>query len=748
MRPIVLILLSGFVLSCGRAAEPASAAALPKPTEVLALMERVADWQLADPAPLTPSNKTRDSWVRAAGYAGIMALGDISGSPRFHDAMLKISREMEWKPKERIYHADDIAVSQTYLELFFRERDPAMLQPTIERLDYILAHPMDDNLAFVGPQKNDRWAWCDALFMGPPTWLRLWAATGKQAYLDYMVTNWWKTSAYLYDKDEHLYFRDSTYFDKKEANGKKVFWSRGNGWVHAGLVRVLQYLPANHPARPKFEQQFREMSARLVALQSADGFWHASLLDPASYPAKEASGTAFFTYGLLWGVNQGLLDRATYLPPALKAWTQLVGCVQADGRLTHVQPIGSDPKSFDQNATEPYGVGAFLLAGSELYRMGVHDAAPAVMVSVRNGSAQRRALETVEVDVAALKKLGRGPYAVLDHQAARVFPSQWLDLDANGTPEKLIFQVDVAAGDTRTFRVVAASALAAVPPVRAKTRARFVPERFDDFAWESDRVAHRMYGPAVIKAEKLISSGIDVWTKRTRALVVDKWYAAGDYHKDHGEGMDYYKVGPQRGCGGLGAWDEAARKLFVSGNYVSWRVLADGPIRSVFELNYDAWDAAGKRVTETKRVSIDAGSNFTRFEIELKPVKGGVGAANAKAGAAAAALTLAAGISDRGGSGGVWEKQAGEGVLAYWEPEVPNSGRTGCAVVIPGGAKEFVAADGNQLATAAAETGKPFVYFIGAGWSKSGDFADEKAWFAHVRDFAARVKAPVAVSVE
>ena len=210
---------------------------------------------------------------------------------------------------------------------------------------------------------------CDSLYMAPPAWARLAALTGKTAYLDYMVDHWWKTSAYLYDKDEHLYYRDSTYFGKKEANGQKVFWSRGNGWVLGGLVRVLENLPANHPARPRFEQQFREMAARVVALQQPDGFWHSSLLDPASFPAKEASGTGFFCYGLLWGVNHGLLDRREYLPVALKAWDALTACVQPDGKLIHVQPIGADPKKFDENSTEPYGVGAFLLAGCEVYRL-------------------------------------------------------------------------------------------------------------------------------------------------------------------------------------------------------------------------------------------------------------------------------------------------------------------------------------------------------------------------------------------
>ena len=341
-------------------------AAPPPPADVLALMEKAADWQIAN-----PSKHATTDWTQAAYYAGAMALAEISKSPRFHDAMLKMGEGNQWKLGARPYHGDDHAVAQTYTELYFKHKDPKMLAPTIAGFDYVMTHPLDENLAFIGKQKNDRWAWCDVLFMAPPAFVRLAVATGNKSYTDYMVDHWWKTSAYLYDKDEHLYYRDSTYFDKREANGKKMFWSRGNGWVIAGLVRVLQYLPKDHPARAKFEQQFKEMSARLLELQQPDGFWHASLLDPVSFPIQETRGTGFDCSGLAWGVNTGLLDKAKYQPAVEKAWAAITSCLQPDGKLTHVQPIGADPKKFDENGTEVYGIGAFLLAGREIYRMGV-----------------------------------------------------------------------------------------------------------------------------------------------------------------------------------------------------------------------------------------------------------------------------------------------------------------------------------------------------------------------------------------
>jgi hypothetical protein len=339
------------------------------PKSILDMMQRVADWQLAN-----PSKHKATAWTQGAGYAGMMALVGISGDAKYRAAMLAMGATNEWKLGPRKLNADDHAVGQTYCELYFLWRDPKMIAPLRARFDEILAQPSDaPSLDFTLPKHKslELWSWCDSLFMGPPTWVRLYAATGEKKYLDFAMTNWWRTTDYLYDKDEHLFFRDSTYFKKTEANGKKVFWGRGNGWVMGGLVRVLQYLPTNHPERPRFEQLFKDMAAKILTCQQPDGLWRASLLDPDSYPLKETSGSGFYTYALAWGVNQGLLDRAQFEPAVRQAWTALVGCVDADGKLTHVQPVGADPKKFAEDSTEVYGVGAFLLAGSEVYRLAV-----------------------------------------------------------------------------------------------------------------------------------------------------------------------------------------------------------------------------------------------------------------------------------------------------------------------------------------------------------------------------------------
>lgn len=623
--------------------QAASPASLPRSADVVALMERVADWQLANPA----EHPTTD-WTQAAGYAGMMALVRISASPRFESALMRTAESQNaWQLGPRPYHADDHAVGQLYAELFLRHRDPKMIAPLRERFDWILAHPKEGSLEFVGDDRGDRWAWCDSLFMAPPAWARLYSATHNSVYLDYMVANWWRTSDYLYDKEEHLYFRDSTYFDKREENGRKVFWSRGNGWVMAGLARVLQYLPQDHPSRARFVGQFREMADKIRSLQQPDGLWRSSLLDPEHYPLRETSGSGFYTFALAWGVNEGLLDSARFKPAVLRGWAALAGSVQADGKLTHVQPIGEDPKRFDESHSDVFGVGAFLLAGSEVYRL---------------------------------------------------------------------------AGGKGQQELAAWSARSTAPP-GSKVYARFVPERMDDFAWENDRIAFRMYGPALIKGEGTVSSGIDVWVKSTPRLVIDKWYAGDDYHRDHGEGLDAYNVRTSRGCGGVGIWDGG--KLHTSSNFSSWRVIENGPKRAVFELTYEAWDANGRRISEVKRISLEAGSHFNRIESTFQSDTPGP-------------IEVGIGIATRDGEGGQWQEGAADGWFSYWEPESPPNGHTACAVIVPGGIRRFEDTSTDRIAVVAAEPGKTLIYRAGAAWSKGGEFRDGKSWGEYVRRQARR----------
>lgn len=345
------------------------------PAAILATMKKVADWQLSQPL-VHPA----DDWTYGACYAGLTALSAIADDPKYHNALLEMGSRQQWKPGLRTYHADDHCVAQTYLDLYLQHRDPAMLEPIRQEFDLILAHSKTNSLRFVTDASAERWTWCDALFMGPPTWVRLYNATGDNRYLQYMDQEWRATWESLYDRTEHLFFRDSRYFTQREANGKKIFWSRGNGWVLAGLARMLQNFPPDFSGRGFYEQQFKDMAARIASLQQNDGLWRSSLLDPESYPSRETSGCGFHTFALAWGVNRGLLDAASYEPVIRKAWKGLVNCVTPDGKLEHVQPIGADPKTFDPAHSDVFGVGAFLLAGSEVYRLALAGApAPRIL---------------------------------------------------------------------------------------------------------------------------------------------------------------------------------------------------------------------------------------------------------------------------------------------------------------------------------------------------------------------------------
>jgi rhamnogalacturonyl hydrolase YesR len=323
---------------------------------VRAAMRKVAGWQLERARPYFNLD-----WTFAALYDGFMAASTTLGDPQYQQAMDEMGKKSQWQLGKRPEHADDVAVGQTYLQLYLKQKDPQILPPLIERFDYQMA--LKDNPA------KPIWWWCDALFMAPPTLARLYQATGKPEYLDFMDREWWTTSKLLYDPQEHLYFRDASYFDKREANGRKLFWSRGNGWVMGGIARVLDYLPKKDPRRSKYLTQFREMAAAVIKLQGEDGLWRSGLLDPRAYPLPEVSGSAFLTYALAWGVNERILDSATYTPVVKKAWAGLLTRVYADGRLGCIQPVGAAPGNFKATSSYVYGVGAFLLAGSQVDRL-------------------------------------------------------------------------------------------------------------------------------------------------------------------------------------------------------------------------------------------------------------------------------------------------------------------------------------------------------------------------------------------
>ena len=331
---------------------------------VLRAMTTVADWQLANPSAHQPHE-----WQGAPFWAGLYELALRSDArQKYLDAIHRNGESTHWQPGPRPFLADDHAVTQSYFLLYRLEHDGRMIEPALARFGEMLQAPFAESLEFSNDKTMREWVWCDALFMAPPALALATSTTGDRRYADLMDRLWWKTTDYLYDKQERLFYRDSRFFAQREPNGKKVFWSRGNGWVLAGLARVLQYLPPDYAGRRRFVALFQEMAQRVAELQGPDGYWRASLLDPDSRPLPETSGTGFFTYALAWGMNEGLLGHQ-YEPTVRRGWSALVRAVQPSGRLVYVQRVGDAPGDTGPEQTEIYGTGAFLLAGSELFRL-------------------------------------------------------------------------------------------------------------------------------------------------------------------------------------------------------------------------------------------------------------------------------------------------------------------------------------------------------------------------------------------
>ncbi len=343
-----------------------------KKSEVLRVMEAVADWQIAHQANV--KHGVQD-WTNATLYLGMSDWAALAekekGTKEYYDWLKRIGDRVGWQPAKRMYHADDICISQMYIDLYRRFDAKKMLDPTIARTDWVMKNPSEGPmiLDYRKSESLERWTWCDALFMAPPVYARLYNMTGDKRYLRFMNEQYRDTYDLLYDKDEHLFYRDARYIGQKEANGAKIFWARGNGWVLGGLCEILQELPAKEKSREFYENLFIEMASRIKELQLPDGYWRASLLDPDSYPSPETSGTGFFVYALAYGIRTGLLPADEYMPALKKGWEAMVKAVEETGKLGYVQPIGADPKKVTRDMTEVYGVGALLLAGTQIFEM-------------------------------------------------------------------------------------------------------------------------------------------------------------------------------------------------------------------------------------------------------------------------------------------------------------------------------------------------------------------------------------------
>jgi len=478
-------LLTAAIFASALSASTEASVKPPTPDNVVHAMKRVADWQIAN-----PSKHHITNWTQAPFFIGLSNLYQVSGEKQYLEALEGFGQKAQFSPGKRVYHADDHAVLQAWLDLYTLQSDQKQLQPAIDLFPKILKVLKNKKPASVSGG-TFTWCWCDALFMSPPVWAQLSSITKDPKYLEWADREWWTTTDVLYDPEAHLYYRDNKYFKKRTPSGRKVFWARGNGWVIGGLVRMLDYLPADHPSRQKYLALYHDMMGALLKLQNPDGLWRTSLLESEG-KIGESSGSSFFVYGMAWGLNRGLLPAATFQPAMIKGWNALCNNIQPTGMLGYVQKIGEKPGASGPESHEVYGSGAFLLAGSEIMR-------------ILDPSKQRDGLTSYKG-------------ATLPTSFVREKPR----VHVRFVPER---KDDFAwENDLIAFRTYG-------PALRSGSE----DSGFD--AW----------------LKRVPSPIIDKWYLED-AKVLPYGKVNKSYHQDQGEGYDGYKVGNTRGCGGISVW--------------------------------------------------------------------------------------------------------------------------------------------------------------------------------------------------
>lgn len=608
----------------------------------LEIIEKVNDhWQQ------NHKPEVRSFWDEAAYFTGNMEaykLTDKAAYLEYSDKWARFNKwqgargtdKRKWKYKnygegqDYVLFGDWQICFQTYLDIYEMNPDAYKIARAKEVMDYECAMTA-----------NDFWWWADALYMVMPVMTKLYKATGDIKYLDKLYENFSFADSLMFDKEVGLYYRDGKYIYPKHttANGKKDFWARGDGWVLAGLAKVLTDMPKDYRHYDFFKGRFLQLAAAVAKCQQKEGYWSRSMLDAKHAPGYETSGTSFFTYGLLWGMNHGLLDHATYAPIIDKAWKYLTKiALQSDGTIGYVQPIGEKAipdQKLGAQSTSNFGVGAFLLAACEKVRYDNQSVNPSdnkvFTFEVRNDDETQRN-EVVELDAEAVfSRLaidGGRQFVIRDNHGMEV-PYQ-LTYD-----KKIILQVSV-----RPCGAVKYTICKGVPKVYVKSvYGRMFPERKDDMAWENDRGAYRMYGPALQRTGER-SFGTDVWVKNTPSLVLEQRYRNDDegnklgdklmkqgrkdeadavdkatsFHLDHGNGLDCYSVGATLGCGAPAVMD--GDKMIMPYCYDSYQLLDNGPLRFTVLLKYKPTTIKGcENVIEHRLISLDKGSNFNKLTV-------------------------------------------------------------------------------------------------------------------------------------
>ena len=632
-------------------------------------------------------------WDNAAYHTGNMEVYKLTGDILCLDYSLRWAKHNEWKgaksdnrsewklnygeTDDHVLFGDWQICFQTYCDLYNITREQIYITRAREVMEYEMSTP-----------RHDYWWWADGLYMVMPVMTKLYKITGNELYLNKLYEYISYSDSIMYDNETGLYYRDAKYVypKHKSVNGKKDFWARGDGWVLAGLAKVLQDLPKDNVHRKFFEEKYQRLAKAVAKIQQPDGYWTRSMMDADHAPGPETSGTAFFTYGILWGINNGLLATEEFLPVVQRSWHYLTTtALQSDGRIGYVQPIGEKAipgQVVDSNSTANFGVGAFLLAACEYVRF-------------------------------------------LEGQ-------------------------------------------------QHACHGRVYPEHRRDLSWENDRVGFRAYGPECSDYKEQLW-GYDLFMKRTSRPMLDQWYEdqfsptywerinnlkkdghaaeahqledSITYHIDHGDGADFYAVGPTLGAG--------TNALMVDGTllyphyYNKVEILHNGPDYFEAHLTFPPTAVGNDNdVVEHRLLRLDRGSQLTKATVWYEHLTHDA--------------TIAVGIvlhgdnpytfSDLSGA-----SDSGSNKQAYWmtydDPTQSADGhdgiiRIGCVFpekpstiqVFPNEQQSSDKTPRHLLATTPLKAGTSYTYYFGFGWTKYG-FADAEVWKAYLQHFADSVSA-------
>ena len=744
--------------------------------EVLDLIVKVNDYWQEHNTPYC-----RGFWDNAAYFTGNMEAYKMTGKAAYYQYSDKWCRHNQWKgaksnDKKNWKYAwygegDDFVLFGDWQICFQTYIDMYHLVPA----DFKVARAKEVMGYLCNSTDNKFWWWADALYMVMPVMTKMYHLTGEQMYLDRLYENYLWSDSLMWDKDEQLYYRDGKYIwpkVKTACNGGKSFWARGDGWVLAGLAKVLADMPRDYKHRDFFVKRFQQLAEGVARVQQEGGYWSRSMLCEADAPGPETSGTAFFCYGMEWGVNNGYLDKATFAPVIEKAWNYLSNkALQADGSIGYVQPIGEKPdphRIVDARSQAPFGTGAWLLAACERVRYldgtsqaptvkhgepGIAAGAKHVKRIVKNPSDMERQ-DVVEMEAQPIfDELGiAGGRQMVITDGDRVEMPYQLTHDG-----KLLVQVFLAPKGSATLYIYKG-----VPkPYRLDCNGRFYPNREDDLTWENDKCAWRFYGP---KMHGKGVMGFDTFTKNVTYPIQDQLYQneltsygineqlkkqqrGGEwaqvhrdlytYHRNRGQGMDAYTVGATLGAGAPALME--GNELLLPDVYEKAEILDNGPLRfTVRQTMYANRDG----VVESRLISQDKGSHLAKFQIAYEGLK--------------AAQPVCAGIVVHESQPDAYVIDKKAGYVAYADALDTPKGQNGqlyLGLLFPSKMKSLkylplaekkAGGIGHVIGQTLYQPQQAFTYYAGSAWSRY-DVPTMQVWRTLLEGYAQQLRQPLTV---